>query len=137
MHSISVVLPALLQPRVPFLSARNLLSAGSLARCTQSVDIFAFALEMLAQYFVHENGKERTCLVPLASTAAASMTLLGQAVSPGTQNDCIFSEGSLSFPILICSSITPRSNTPPETQKEGEVNSIAIIYLPLFPSVIH
>lgn len=61
-------LPALLHPRVPFLTVGNLVSAGSLARSTQSVDIFAFALEMLAKYFVHKSCKERTCHVPLVST---------------------------------------------------------------------
>lgn len=42
-------LPALLHPRVPILTVETLVSAGSLARSTLSVDIFAFALETLAK----------------------------------------------------------------------------------------
>lgn len=49
----------------------NLVSARSLARCTQSVDIFALALKMLAKYFVHKSCKERTCLVPLVCIAGS------------------------------------------------------------------
>lgn len=64
-------LPALLHPRVPFQAVENLVPAGSLARCTQSVEIFAFALEVLAKYFVHESCRERTRLVPLGSTAGS------------------------------------------------------------------
>lgn len=58
-------------PGAPFLIAENLASAGSLAPSTQSADSFAFALEMLAKYFVHKSCKDRTCRVPLVSTAGS------------------------------------------------------------------
>lgn len=64
-------LPALLHPRVPLFTVENLVSAGSLASRTQSVDVFAFSLEMLAKSFVHKSCKERTCLVPFIITAGS------------------------------------------------------------------
>lgn len=64
-------LPAMLRPRAPLFTVENLVSAGSLASRTQSVDVFAFALEMLAKYLVHKSCKERTRLVPLVGTAGS------------------------------------------------------------------
>ena len=53
----------------------NLVSAGSLASCMQSVDVFAFALEMLAKHFTKDARRERAlCLV---AQRAASVKLLG------------------------------------------------------------
>lgn len=72
MHTASAMfLPAMLRPRAPLLTVENLVSAGSLASRAQSVGVFAFALEMLAKRFVHKSCKERTCLVPLVSTAGS------------------------------------------------------------------
>lgn len=75
--------------------------------------------------------------MPLTNTTTTSITLLNQTINPKTQNNYIFSKNNLSFPILIYNSITPQNNTPPKTQKKKKINSITIIYLPLFPSIIH
>lgn len=67
----AMFLPALLHPGAPLCTVENPVSAGSLASCTQSLDVFAFAREMLATYFVHKSCKERTCPVPFVRTAGS------------------------------------------------------------------
>lgn len=70
-------LPAMLHPRVPLFTVENLVSAGSLASRTQSVDVFAFALEMLAKSFVHKSCRRERALCLSLAQPAASVKLLG------------------------------------------------------------
>lgn len=106
----------------------------------QSVEIFAFSLEMLAKSFVYKSCRERTCLVRLVSTAGSlSETLRLSSKSWSPELLCMLRGQFLSFfQYLFAIQLHQDSSNPsPKTKEEGKVNSFAIIYLPLLSSVIH
>lgn len=69
--SSAMFLPALLHPRVPFLTVENLVSAGSLACCTHSVDILPLPLKCLQNTSFTKAARRERCLVPLVCTAGS------------------------------------------------------------------
>lgn len=126
-------LPAMLHPRVPLFTVENLVSAGSLASRTQSVDVFAFALEMLAKSFVHTTCKERTCLVPFVSTAGSlSETLRLSSKSWNPELLCI-SEGAVYlFQYLFAIQLHHDSRNAPPKPKRRERSTASQLFIFLF-----
>ena len=133
-HVLSVTfLPALLHPRVPFLAVENLVSAGSLARCTQSVEVFAFALEVLAKYFVHKSCREKRRLVLLGSTAGSlSETLRLSSKSWNPERLCI-SRGQFIFSIAYLQfNYIPIQAVPLLKPKKREKSTLLQLFIFLF-----
>lgn len=67
----AMFLPALLHPRVPFSDGREPCFCRKPSSLHAICRHLAFALEMLAKYFVHKSCKERMCLVPFVCTAGS------------------------------------------------------------------
>lgn len=87
---------------------REPVATGSLVRSTQPVDIFAFALEMLAKFLLTKAARrERALGLSLAPRQPQRNSALKQSVLEPRTAVSFQRAGWFSFPILFCNSVTP------------------------------
>lgn len=130
-------LPALLHPRLPFLTVENRFHRESSSQHAVCRHLFAFALEMLAKYFVHKSCKERPCHVPLVSTAGSlseTLRLSSKSWNPEllyiSRGQFIFSNTYLQFSYTMIQAI-------PLLKPKRRETSTTCNYLSSCISVIH
>lgn len=87
---------------------REPVATGSLVRSTQPVDIFAFALEMLAKFLLTKAARrERALGLSLTLRQPQRNSALKQSVLEPRTAVSFQRAGWFTFPILFCNSVTP------------------------------